>query len=64
MCDTPTKVKGWLSPEEKRYLVLRHRYGAGGETGVAEKEEFSWKAAKDAFTVCLPQPNQRAKRAC
>ncbi|KAJ4263263.1 hypothetical protein NW764_016140 [Fusarium oxysporum] len=23
---------------------------AGGETGIAEKEEFSWRAAKDAFT--------------
>ncbi|KAJ6441133.1 kinesin [Purpureocillium lavendulum] len=48
--DTPGKVTKWLTPEEKRFLVLRHRYAAGGETGVPEQEEFSWKAAKDAFT--------------
>ncbi|KAK2811947.1 hypothetical protein FQN50_001654 [Emmonsiellopsis sp. PD_5] len=47
--DTPAKVTKWLTPEEKRFLVLRHRYMAGGGTGVAEKEEFSWKAAKEAL---------------
>ncbi|KAH6876325.1 major facilitator superfamily domain-containing protein [Thelonectria olida] len=50
LSDTPAKVTKWLSPEERHFLILRHRYAAGGETGVAEKEEFSWKAAKDAFT--------------
>lgn len=49
--DTPSKVGKWLSPEEKRFLVLRHRFAAGGETGVAEKEEFSWKAATEALKV-------------
>ncbi|KAF5008355.1 hypothetical protein FDECE_5398 [Fusarium decemcellulare] len=48
--DTPTKVTKWLGPDEKRFLILRHRYAAGGETGVAEKEEFSWKAAREAFS--------------
>ncbi|TPX15279.1 uncharacterized protein E0L32_004556 [Thyridium curvatum] len=47
--DTPAKVTKWLTPEEQRFLVLRSRYSAGGETGIAEKEEFSWKSAKDAF---------------
>ncbi|KAJ4250913.1 hypothetical protein NW762_011563 [Fusarium torreyae] len=48
--DTPAKITKWLTPEEKKFLVLRNRFAAGGETGIAEKEEFSWKAAKDAFT--------------
>lgn len=61
--DTPTKVKKWLRPEEQRYLILRHRYGAGGETGVAEKEEFSWKAVKDAFTVLLVSMPLRGTKA-
>ncbi|KAL1855819.1 hypothetical protein VTK73DRAFT_8461 [Phialemonium thermophilum] len=47
--DTPAKSGRWLTPEERRFLLLRNRYAAGGETGVAEKEEFSWKAAKEAF---------------
>jgi len=34
--------------------VLRHKFAAGGESGIAEKEEFSWKAARQAFTVRLP----------
>ncbi|RSL82840.1 hypothetical protein CEP52_016866 [Fusarium oligoseptatum] len=48
--DAPAKVTKWLTPEEKRFLILRNRYAAGRETGIAEKEEFSWKAAKDAFS--------------
>ncbi|KAF6817753.1 MFS nicotinic acid transporter [Colletotrichum sojae] len=48
--DTPTKVTKWLTPEERRFLVLRARYAAGGETGIAETETFSWKAAREAFT--------------
>ncbi|OJI99433.1 hypothetical protein ASPVEDRAFT_60462 [Aspergillus versicolor CBS 583.65] len=47
--DTPAKVGGWLTPEEKQFLILRHKYSAGGETGVAEKSEFSWKHAASAF---------------
>lgn len=50
--DTPAKITKWLTPEEKKFLILRNRYAAGGETGIAEKEEFSWQAVKDAFTVC------------
>jgi hypothetical protein len=50
--DTPAKITKWLTTEEKRFLILRNRYAAGGETGIAEKEEFSWKAAREAFTVC------------
>ncbi|KAL3471091.1 major facilitator superfamily domain-containing protein [Aspergillus californicus] len=47
--DTPAKVGKWLTPEEKEFLILRHKYSAGGETGVAEKSEFSWKHAGMAF---------------
>ncbi|RKU43776.1 hypothetical protein DL546_004047 [Coniochaeta pulveracea] len=47
--DTPSKV-GFLTDEEKRFVVLRHKFSAGGESGVAEKEEFSWAAAKQALT--------------
>lgn len=48
--DTPMKV-GWLTKEEKRFIVLRHKFAAGGESGVAEKEEFSWGAVRQAFKV-------------
>lgn len=44
----PAKVK-WLTDEEKEFLVLRHKYSAGGETGVEEKEEFSWTEVRKAF---------------
>ncbi|KAK2684907.1 hypothetical protein QWA68_016033 [Fusarium oxysporum] len=44
------KITKWVTPEEKKLLILCNRYAAGGETGIAEKEEFSWRAAKDAFT--------------
>lgn len=54
--DTPAKVSKWLTPEERRFLVLRARFAAGGETGIAEKEEFSWKAAREAFTVRMIFP--------
>ncbi|KAL4797764.1 major facilitator superfamily domain-containing protein [Aspergillus venezuelensis] len=47
--DTPAKVGSWLSPEEKEFLILRHKYSAGGETDVAEKSEFLWKHAGAAF---------------
>jgi hypothetical protein len=53
----PDKV-AWLTAEEKRYLMLRHKFSAGGETGVAEKEEFSWKAVGKVFKV------RCASRAC
>lgn len=46
--DTPSTV-GFLTAEEKRFVVLRHKFSAGGESGVAEQEEFSWHAAKQAF---------------
>jgi MFS family permease len=46
---TPGRVKGWLTEEEKEFLLLRHKYSAGGETGVKEKEEFSWADVKKAF---------------
>lgn len=48
--DTPAKVS-WLTSEEKRYLALRHKFSAGGETGVAEKETFTWKAIPQVFKV-------------
>ncbi|CEL08694.1 hypothetical protein ASPCAL11839 [Aspergillus calidoustus] len=47
--DTPAKVGKWLTQEERQFLLLRHKYSAGGETGVAEKSEFSWKQAAMAF---------------
>jgi MFS family permease len=46
--DTPANV-GWLTAEEKRYLALRHKFSAGGETGVAEKEDFSWDAVGKVY---------------
>ncbi|KAF9873486.1 putative pantothenate transporter [Colletotrichum karsti] len=58
--DTPAKVTNWLSPEERRFLILRHRFAAGGETGIAEKEEFSWKAAREAFTVRTAYKTERS----
>lgn len=45
----PEKAGKWLDDQERRFLVLRHRFAAGGESGVAEKEEFSWKYAGMAF---------------
>lgn len=51
LVDTPSKGSRWLTPRERRFLLLRHRFAAGGETGIAEKEEFSWKAAREALTV-------------
>lgn len=48
--DTPSKVL-WLTAEEKRFLILRHKFSAGGESGIAEKEEFSWTAAHQVFKV-------------
>jgi hypothetical protein len=35
--DTPEKCGNWLTQEEKRYLVLRQRYGPGS-AGVARSE--------------------------
>lgn len=46
--DTPNSVS-WLSPEEKEFLTLRHKFSAGGETGIGEMERFSWKHARAAF---------------
>lgn len=46
--DTPAKVK-WLTPEEREFLVLRHKFSVGGNSGIAEKEEFSWKYASMAL---------------
>lgn len=46
---SPAQVGSWLSPEERQFLLLRHRYAAGGETGVAEKEGFSMRYAKQSF---------------
>ncbi|KAJ4371410.1 hypothetical protein N0V83_004627 [Neocucurbitaria cava] len=46
--DTPSKVS-WLTAEEKRFVVLRHKFSAGGESGVAEKEEFSLAAVRQVF---------------
>ena len=48
--DSPSKVS-WLTTEEKRFLTLRHKFSAGGETGIAEKEEFSWEAVGKVFKV-------------
>jgi len=38
--DTPENAGSWLTHEEKRYLVLRQRYGAGSG-GVARSEAFT-----------------------
>ncbi|PSN69155.1 MFS general substrate transporter [Corynespora cassiicola Philippines] len=46
--DSPSKVS-WLTTEERRFLMLRHKFSAGGETGIAEKEEFSWEAVGKVF---------------
>ncbi|SPO07233.1 uncharacterized protein DNG_09927 [Cephalotrichum gorgonifer] len=65
LCPGPGEVKGWLTEEEKRFLVLRNRFARSGDSGVAEDEAFSWKEAKKSvrsihvyaiaaveFTVC------------
>lgn len=39
----------WPSADEKRFLVLRNQYATGGETGVVEKDTFSWKHARLAL---------------
>lgn len=49
ICPTPARVEGWLSDEEKEYLMLRNKYAAGGETGIKEKEDFSLGDIKKAF---------------
>ncbi|GAB7355457.1 hypothetical protein MBLNU459_g5960t1 [Dothideomycetes sp. NU459] len=49
LLDNPSKVKTWLSNEERQYLVLRSRSATGGESGIAEKDTFSWNYAKQAF---------------
>jgi sugar phosphate permease len=46
---TPSKVKGWLTPEEKRFLVLRHRFARVSNGGAGEAEVFSYKYIKQAF---------------
>jgi hypothetical protein len=43
----------WLTSEEKRFVVLRNKFAAGGESGIAEKEEFSWTAVRQVFKVGL-----------
>lgn len=43
------KVKGWLTEEEKQFLVLRNRYARSGDSGVREEETFSWKYVKQSF---------------
>lgn len=46
---SPENVKSWLSDDERRFLVLRHKFSAGGESAIGEKEEFDWKYARQAF---------------
>ncbi|KAL4963961.1 major facilitator superfamily domain-containing protein [Aspergillus stella-maris] len=46
---SPLLVKGWLSEDEKEFLLLRQQFSAGGETGVKEKEAFSWGDIDKAF---------------
>ena len=46
---SPSKVKGWLTPEEKRFLLLRHRFARVGNAGAGEAEAFSIKYVKQAF---------------
>jgi hypothetical protein len=46
--DTPEKAGNWLTHEEKRYLVLRQRYGAGSG-GVARSEAFTISLLGDLF---------------
>lgn len=47
--DNPAKSGKWLAEDEKRFLVLRHRFIAGEGQGIPEKEAFSWKHAGAAF---------------
>lgn len=46
---SPSKVKGWLTPEEKRFLALRHRFARVSNGGAGEAEVFSYKYIKQAF---------------
>ncbi|KAI0188257.1 major facilitator superfamily domain-containing protein [Astrocystis sublimbata] len=45
----PGKVTGWLSDDEKQFLLLRKKFSHGGQSGVHQEEAFSWKFAKQAF---------------
>lgn len=49
LAPNPAKVKGWLTEEEKQFLVLRNRYARSGDSGVREEETFSWKYVKQSF---------------
>lgn len=40
-----------MTEDEKRFVLLQHKFSAGGETGVAEKEEFSWDGVGQVFKV-------------
>ncbi|KAL4884123.1 major facilitator superfamily domain-containing protein [Aspergillus karnatakaensis] len=49
ICPNPERVGGWLTDEEKEFLLLRQKYSAGGETGIKEKEELTRSDVKKAF---------------
>ncbi|KAI1255011.1 hypothetical protein MGN70_003074 [Eutypa lata] len=49
LAPNPAKVKGWLTEEEKQFLVLRNRYARSGDSRVREEETFSWKYVKQSF---------------
>ncbi|KAJ9133702.1 MFS general substrate transporter [Pleurostoma richardsiae] len=49
LCPSPEKASGWLTEEEKRFLVLRNRFARIGNSGVGEDEKFSWKHARESF---------------
>ncbi|KAH6662534.1 major facilitator superfamily domain-containing protein [Halenospora varia] len=47
--DSPAKVGKWLTDEEKQYLLLRHKFSAGGTSSIPEKELFNLKYVKLSF---------------
>lgn len=45
----PDKVKGWLTQEERQFLVLRKKFAHSDGSEVEEDEGFSWEFAKQSF---------------
>lgn len=45
----PAKAGKWLTAEEKRFLVLRHRFALVGNSGAGETEAFSMKYVRQSF---------------
>lgn len=47
--DMPAKSGGWLDKEEKQFLVLRQKFIHGGENGIAEDDNLTWKHVRTSL---------------